>query len=104
MTAPIVVVTASRAPVRVVTRAPAVAVVASGPQGPAGPPGAALDYEHVQSAASAEWIVNHNLGVEPAVSVLSAGGVEVLAQIVHVSVNQFRVYFASPQAGRARCL
>jgi hypothetical protein len=104
VTTPKVVVVRRPAAVRVVTRAPVVAVVASGPQGAPGPPGAALDYEHVQTSASAEWIVNHNLGVEPNVSVLSAGGVEMIAQIVHVSVNQFRVYFASPQAGRARCL
>lgn len=104
MASPPVVIMQTSAPVRVVKTAPVVAVVASGPQGPPGPAGAAQDYEHVQSAAATEWIVNHNLGVEPSVSVLSSGGAEIEASVLHVSVNQTRIYFASAQAGRVRCV
>jgi hypothetical protein len=63
-----------------------------------------VSYTHTQAAASDDWIVNHNLGFRPAVSVLSAGGVEVEATIVHISVNQLRVQAASAFAGSARCL
>lgn len=91
--------------VAVVQAAPnRVAIVHAGPRGAAGADGAAQDFEHVQSGASAEWIINHNFGYEPLVSVLSPGGVEMEASIVHVSTNQVRVYFASAQAGRARCV
>lgn len=102
---PTVVVVQATAPIAVVKAAPArVAVTQSGPPGPAGADGATLDFEHVQSDASTEWIVNHNLGVEPLVTVLTPGGVEMEANIVHVSVNQVRIYFASAQTGRVRCI
>lgn len=60
-------------------------------------------YTHIQSPASAEWIVNHNLGVYPEASVLTAGGQKVLTEILHVSVNQMRVYFSTPFTGSVRC-
>lgn len=62
-------------------------------------------YQHTQSAASASWTVNHNLGRWPsAVSVLSAGSVEVEADVIHVSINQLIVNFAAPFAGLARII
>ncbi len=70
-----------------------------GPPGPAGE-----SYDHVQSSPSAEWVVNHNLGLRPAVSVLSPGGVEVSAHVIHQSTNQLRIYFAQPQTGSAHCV
>lgn len=81
-----------------------VAIVHAGPKGDDGADGATLDFEHVQTDPSDEWIINHNFGVRPSVSVLSVGGVEMEAQVVHMSVNQVRIYFASAQAGRARCV
>lgn len=81
--------------------------VIDSPEGPIGPPGpasAAADYIHPQAAASAEWIVNHNLGVEPQIAVLTPGGVEVIADVVHISPNQARIYFAQPVTGQARCI
>lgn len=74
-----------------------------------GPPGGnssgATTYQHTQSSASSLWTVNHNLGRWPcAVTVLSAGGVEVAAQVNHVSINQLTVTFAAPFAGVARII
>lgn len=66
------------------------------------PGGAAFEFD--QPTPSAEWIINHNLGWEPLVAVLSVGGEEVEAQVLHQSDNQVRVYFATPLAGRARCV
>lgn len=71
--------------------------------GAPGPAGAGVSYLHTQSSAAAEWIVNHNLGFKPAAAVLDSGGSEVLAEVIHVSTNQLRVYFASPQIGTVRC-
>lgn len=53
-------------------------------------------------ASTVSWIVNHNLGREPFISVLSVGGSELIAEVQHTSINQSIVYFSSPQAGRIR--
>jgi hypothetical protein len=48
--------------------------------------------------------VNHGLGYKPVVSVYTLGGVEMEAEIVHISDFQLRVRFGVPQAGYARCV
>ena len=52
--------------------------------------------------ALVSWLVNHNLGYEPNVQILSVGGSEIEAELVHTSVNQCVVYFSSAQSGRIR--
>jgi len=67
---------------------------------PAGSGGAGLPYVHTQASASASWTVNHNRGWKPAsVSVLTPGGIEMNADVVHVSNTQILVNFAAPQTG-----
>jgi hypothetical protein len=61
------------------------------------------DYSHTQATAAATWTVNHNLGRRPAVTVMTAGGLEVLAEVLHTSVNQVLVTFDQPTAGLAVC-
>lgn len=80
----------------------AVAAIISLP-GPPGPAGGTA-YEHLQPSPAAEWVVNHNLGLRPSVTVLSPGGVEVEAHVIHQSSQQLRIYFASPQSGSAHCI
>jgi hypothetical protein len=65
---------------------------------------AARSYVHAQTTAQSEWIVNHNLGYKPSVTVYTIGGVEVEAEVIHISDYQLRVRFASPQTGYARCV
>jgi hypothetical protein len=76
-------------------------------QGPSGPPGPAgdgtLSYTHTQSPAATEWIVNHNFGYRPTVRALTVGGAEMLAEVLHTSANQARLYFDNPTAGQAIC-
>ena len=89
--------------VRVQPPARIVARLATG-QGPAGPPGASGgSYTHTQALAATLWIVNHNLGFRPALSVLGVGGGQVWAQVIHTSANQAYVYFDSPAIGSAVC-
>jgi hypothetical protein len=58
-------------------------------------------YEHVQSAASTTWTVNHNLGRSPAsVRVLSVGGVEISCDVIEISPNQLAVNLVTAQTGR----
>lgn len=75
-----------------------------GPAGPAGADGAVDDFLFTQSVASATWTVNHNLGREPVVQVLTPGGLEMEALVQHMSSNQVLIYFASVQTGRVRCI
>lgn len=96
----------------VVTPAPAQIVFTAG-QGLAGPQGdkgdkgergdVATRYEHEQTVASDQWVVNHNLGYKPAITVVSVGGLLMLAEVLHMSLNQARVYFDSPVTGTAIC-
>lgn len=70
--------------------------------GSGGTAGAAPASFEQSFASSATWIVNHNLGREPFISVLTVGGVEMVADIQHTSINQSIVYFSSAQSGRIR--
>ncbi len=73
-------------------------------QGPAGPAGASgSSYTHTQAGAATTWTVNHNLGFKPNTSVQSVGGVEIWAEILHVSTNQLLVLFDAPFNGFAVC-
>lgn len=74
----------------------------TGPAGPEGPPGPMGGYhEHTQSTPATTWIVNHNLGYNPVIEILSPGGLTVVAEIQHMTTNQARVYFLTPQTGKA---
>jgi hypothetical protein len=77
-------------------------VFAAGRQGPPGVGGVSgSTFEHIQSVASSTWTINHNLGFRPNVSVTTMGGAEVLAEVLHISVNQTQITFDSPLAGIA---
>lgn len=66
-------------------------------------PSLARAFEHTQSAPSATWTINHNLGFRPSVTLFTVGGVEFEAEIIHLSDNQCVVYIATSIAGQARC-
>ena len=86
--------------VDVICRGGALVEVASvGVQGPAG--GTSPPFRHLQSTPSDTWIVNHNLGWQPQDTILSAGSVEVAAEVIHASINQCSVHFNTPQSGVA---
>ena len=75
-----------------------------GPPGPVGPRGpASAFYECAQDDPLAEWVINHNLGYRPAVCIIDTGGNDITASVVHVSLNQCRLTFATPASGRVRC-
>lgn len=71
----------------------------TGPQGPPGAPGAG--FTHTQASPAATWIVTHNLGLQPGVSV-QVGGEQVIADVIYSSLNVVTIVFASPQSGFAR--
>lgn len=102
----IVVIVEDDGVVNVVETAEVVNVIetpaAQGPSGAAGQ-SANASYPHMQGTALDVWTVNHNLGFRPAITVLSVGGREMWAEILHTSANQAMVYFDSPVAGMAIC-
>lgn len=76
-----------------------VAVVSTGPPGPSL---AGSSYTHTQASAASTWSIPHNLGYRPTVSVYTTGGVEVEAEVAHLSANVLEARFAAPMAGSAR--
>lgn len=68
------------------------------------PPGGAIQSFEQSFSESTSWIINHNLGRRPTVTLLTQGGSEMVAEVLHVSPNQVVAYFASPIAGSVRCV
>lgn len=73
-------------------------------QGPVGPAGAVDDYIHTQSSPATTWIINHNLGRKPDVTLLSVGDQEFEGVITHTNANQAVVSVTTATAGTARCI
>ena len=71
-----------------------------GPQGPSVI--GAIGFNFTQSAPADVWTISHNLGYKPSVSVMNAGGVEIEAEVAHLSNNTAQVTFNEPVAGLAR--
>lgn len=71
---------------------------------PGGGPDPGTSYIHTQSGASADWLVTHNLGRIPLVSVQIQSGSdwhEVETSVIHHDLNSFTVHAASAFSGRA---
>ena len=101
---PVIVRLGQGLPRPVTVRSTKVQTIAKVERGPPGPPGTGGDsdvFEYSPPSPSAEWIVNHNFGRNPVVAVLSPGGIEVEAEVVHTTLNQTRVLFNAPQLGKA---
>lgn len=78
---------------------PTISVIAVAQQGPPGSSVSGFTFNQV--GAATPWIITHNFGYKPAVSVRDSGGSEVEAEILHINNNETRIYFASPQEGQA---
>ena len=59
-----------------------------------------LPYIHDQSSPSSEWIVNHNFGYNPVVDVIDTASRKIEAEVIHMSLNQTRIYFNQPKTGK----
>lgn len=58
-------------------------------------------YAHTQSEASATWVVNHNLGKYPSVSVVDSAGELVVGQVDYNSTSQATLTFVGAFSGKA---
>jgi hypothetical protein len=75
-----------------------------GPVGPAGPSGSGggASFDYTQAVAASTWTIPHNLGFFPVVDVRTVGGLLVLADVQHLSVNVAVVTLLAPMTGTAR--
>jgi hypothetical protein len=67
----------------------------------AAPGGGDKNFVFSQLSASASWSVAHNLGKNPAVTVVDSGGNELLVDVDYIDVNNCTLVFGSPTSGRA---
>ena len=73
-----------------------------GPQGEQGPPGLAdLHYDHDQMSASAYWVIDHNLGKYPSVSVIDSAGACCEGFVEYITSNRVTITFSAAFAGHA---
>lgn len=79
----------------------AVAVVER--RGADGAPGTDKSYTHDQSTPAATWVVAHNLGKVPSVTVVTTSGDEVEGAIRHDDNNNLTITFGAAFGGRAYC-
>lgn len=60
-------------------------------------------YTHNQSAASDTWVINHNLGFNPSVTIVDSAGTNVIGEIEYNTVNKLTLHFSSAFGGTAYC-
>lgn len=63
--------------------------------------GGDLNYTHTQATPSTTWIVSHNLGKFPSVTVVDSSGEEVEGDVMHDSANALRILFSAGFSGVA---
>ena len=76
-----------------------VEVITPGPPGPPGAPGGA-NYVHNQSILADTWIVTHNLGRNPSITVVDSGDSVILPNIHYDNTNQVTLTFSAPTSGK----
>jgi hypothetical protein len=66
-----------------------------------GPTAQTLAYTHVQGTSSAVWVVTHNLGWHPNVTVQDSGGSIVEGEIAYTNTNSLTITFTGAFSGKA---
>lgn len=64
-------------------------------------PSATTRYIHTQPSSSDTWVINHNLGGYPSVTVVDSASTVVLGEVTYISTSQIRVSFSAPFSGFA---
>lgn len=76
-----------------------------GPPGPAGPQGASsgMQFIFTQHVAAEVWVIEHNLGRYPVITIIDSGGEETSGEVTYVDLNHVTVEFSAPFSGIAVC-
>lgn len=72
-----------------------------GDRGAPGPAGPGANYVHTQNDPQATWVIVHNLGFHPAVTVVDSGGTTVEGSVWYVDNDTVEVAFTSAFGGNA---
>ena len=81
---------------------PSVTIVeVPGLQGPPGPPGDAFTAVFAQSSPTTVWLLEHNLGRFPAISLVDTANDQIIGDVSYLDANVARVTFAAPTSGKA---
>jgi hypothetical protein len=56
---------------------------------------------HTQNVTSTTWVIAHNMGFYPSISVVDSGGTVVVGDVTYDSVNQVTVRFSVAFSGKA---
>ena len=75
-----------------------------GLQGIQGPPGTGVvggTFEYTQASPSATWVITHNMGYFPAVSIVDSAGELVEGTTVYTSANVVTLSFSAAFSGKA---
>jgi len=63
--------------------------------------GSGNTYLHIQGTLSDEWVINHNMGKLPSVTVMDTTNRVVMANIEYIDNNNLKISFNEPFKGRA---
>lgn len=58
-------------------------------------------HEHDQQVPSNEWVINHNLGKLPSVSIIDTSNTLVMGSVLFLNLNQVKISFTGSFAGTA---
>lgn len=67
------------------------------------PPVGDKTYVHDQQTASLTWVVDHNLGKYPSVTVVDTSGNEFTSDVFYNSLNQLTITHSVAFSGKAYC-
>lgn len=59
------------------------------------------NYVHEQATSSTTWVINHNLGKYPSITVIDSGGSEVKGEVEYVDTNNVTLTFSAAFSGKA---
>ena len=60
-----------------------------------------LSFVHTQTNAAAQWVITHNLGKKPSVTIVTATETTVVGEVTYNSNNQLTINLSSANAGKA---
>ena len=58
-------------------------------------------HEHIQNVASATWVITHNLGFKPNVTIIDSAGTIYEGEIAYTNTNSLTVSFSAAFSGKA---
>lgn len=76
-------------------------ILVANADGGGGGGGTGTGYVHTQTASSDSWVINHNLGFYPNVTVIDSAGTTVIGEVNYDSTNKLTIKFSASFSGKA---